>query len=85
MRKPTPAIPPVVKRSGVWSRLKEVLSEYDIQPSLGRNTNHYYLEIEVGHTPRKHFFSPTISDPRSIENNATQLRRVILTARAPIR
>ena len=78
------AVPAAVRRSEIWTRLVEVLSEYDIKPQVGRGKKHWFLEIEVGHTPRKHYFSAHARDARSMANNVASLRRVVATARVDL-
>ena len=81
MSKRAIAAPPSVRKSEVWPRLAAVLSEFDVKPRVGRAKRHWFVELEVGHTPKKHFFSDTATDPRAIANSATALRRVLCTAR----
>ena len=81
---PLSVIPVAVRRSEIWSRLVDVLSEYDVKTQVGRSKKHWFLEIEVGHTPRRHYFSAHVRDPRSVANNVASLRRVVVTARTNI-
>ena len=77
-------VPPSVRRSEILSRLKSVLAEFDLRAQVGRGKHHWFLEVQVGRTPQKHFFSPGSNGPRAIENNAAALRRVLVTARTNI-
>lgn len=75
------SIPSPVRKSEVWAHLAEVLAEFDVKAHVGRSKRHWFLEIEVGHTPRKHFFSTELREARGLANNVASLRRVILTGR----
>ena len=78
------AVPLAVRKSAVFSRLKSTLAEFDVKANVGRGKRHWFLEVQIGHTPRKHYFPTTAGDPRTVENNVAQLRRVIATARASL-
>lgn len=56
-----PAPPPSVRRSEILSRLSKVLSEYDVRANVGRSKKHYFIELQIGHTPREHSFGVHIA------------------------
>lgn len=77
---PSASIPPVVRRSEAWRHLSAAIEELGLAVAVGRAKKHWFVEFSAGQAIRKHFFSVTPSDPRSVKNNVSTFRQLVRTA-----